>query len=93
MIGRGFLTSVIYEDPPPILLTPTPFSNIVRPSTIPHWSSCCLVSLKKWMIAPNLMCYLLLNEMGLHIWILGNLVVPQGLCSVSYATRHQFTEI
>ena len=83
----------IYGDPL-ILLIPPPasFSNFVEPLTLPSCFFCCLVSLTEWMIVPHLLCHFSFHDiMDLHMTSLGTLV-PQGLCSAFYATRHQFTE-
>ena len=78
IVGKGWVPN------PPYLMKTQP--------SAPRWCFCCLVSLTKLVIAPHVMCYFLLNDMDVHVWVLGNLVVSQGPCNVSYATRRQFTE-
>ena len=94
IVGTGFLTPIFYEDPT-ILPTPSFFKFCLPlpPTSTPHCSFCCLVSLSEWAIATHLMCYFLLNDiMDLLMLSLGTFV-PQGPCSVLYATRGQFTEV
>ena len=72
--GRGFLTPHILWRPLPLMPKP-PFFKFCPPlptfpvTSKPHpqCSFCCLVSLFEWLMAPHLICLILLNIMDLHM--------------------------
>ena len=85
------------KTPPPILLIPT-FSNFVQTPSPPRFQPptpctfCCHFSLTEGWLR-HIWCVILLSDiMGQHMSRLSTLV-PEGLCSVFYATSTKFTEV
>ena len=60
----------------------------VTSNSHPNCSFCCPVSLAEWVITPHVMCYLLNDDMDIHLSSYGTLV-PEGPWCVFYATRLQ----
>ena len=93
IVGRGFLTSLFYEDPPSLYCLPPLFqilSNhhfLLPPTSTPLlFLLSCLFG---WM-GDRATFYVSLNEiMGLHMYVKPWYLAPKGPCCVFYATRCQ----